>query len=191
MSKKNRPKKPLISSNTLLASAEQKIQSSLTPGAREDYLKIVVSGLRALLDKGENGLLAQMNGSKDPIADCARGAVNLVALLYKESRGTMPERAIPPAAMTLMLHGLDFAEKAKITVIDREALIKATRIFTNYLFQTMKISPSMLHHAAGKVHDIMKDPASAEAVRRKAGVVADPRASKPTEVVEEDPVDAV
>jgi hypothetical protein len=170
--------------NALLAQAEQRIESQLTPDNRANYLKIVVAGMRAGLAGGPNSLLAKLKQSKDPVHDCAIGAVNLALVLRKQAHGVMPLKAMVPAATTLMIKALDFAENAGLVKVDAPTLAKATRLLTNDLFQAFHITPQMMAHAAAKVHAMTRDPGNMEAIKRAAGAVKDPRASEPTPMPE-------
>ena len=46
--------------------------------------------LAAAMAKAQAEIKTALKDSKNPVHDCAVGAVNLACLLYKESRGTMP-----------------------------------------------------------------------------------------------------
>lgn len=171
--------------NKVLEAAEQKIESALLPAVRDDYMKIVVAGMQAAAHNGPNGMLSGLKSRKDPISDCAIGAINLVVLMSHQSRGAMPMKALVPAAMTLMLHALDLVQKMGLAKIGPDELGRATRVFTNHLFTVLKISPAMLKNMATKVHGVMQDPTQMETISRRAGVVRDPRASQPTQASEE------
>ena len=101
----------ILMENGLLQAAEQKIESALTPENRVDYMKIVVAGMKTALYKGPNGGLASLTKSKAPIQQCVSGAINLCMMMKQHATGTMPVKALVPAAMTLMLKGLDFLDK--------------------------------------------------------------------------------
>lgn len=170
--------------NPLLQQVEEKLESGLTPENHQNYLKIVVAGLHIALDKGADGFMARLAQSKDPIADCARGAVALVLIMRKDAKGVMPLKAMIPAGMTLMLRGLDFIDRAKIGKIAEPELDRATTIFTNFLFAKLRITPAMLQHAAGKVHSLMQDPAAMQKINMKAGLLRHPMSATPTPVPE-------
>lgn len=174
----------ILKDNEILASAEKKIESELLPDVRENYLKIVVAGMKAGVHGGLSSILASLEDSEDPVKDCAVGSVNLVLLLRRQSRGTMPVNALVPAAMTLMIRSLDFAHESGIVEVGREELVSATKTFTNQLFRSFNMNTSMLNSMAGKVTGVLGDPAKLERVNRKAGVVKDPRASTPTDMGE-------
>lgn len=170
----------ILLDNNILAAAEKQIESALPRESREDYLKIVVSGMQAAGHNGAGGLLSGLARRKDPIADCAIGAINLVFMMSKQARGMMPMKVMVPAAMTLMLQALDIVSKAKIAKVGAPELVRATHVFTNHLFKVIKVTPQMLRSAGEKVHGIMQDPVSMEKINLRAGVVRDQRASQPT-----------
>lgn len=172
-----------LTTNKVIAAAEQKVEAGLLPEVRDDYLKIVLAGMKVALKDGTNGILAGLKKKEDPLNDCAVGAINLVMMLKREAKGGMPENAMVPASMTLMLQALEFADKAGIIKVGEEELNKATRIWTNYLLKASGVTPQMLSKAAGRVQGVMNDPTQMEAIARRAGTVRDPRAGVPTDII--------
>lgn len=170
----------LLLSNNILQAAEKKLESQLTPANRADYMKVVVAGMKLALLKGPDGILASIKNSKDPVNDCAIGAINLCLLMKKQSRGTMPVKAMVPGAMTLMLHALDYVDKSGIAKVGSDQLVQATHTFTNHVFKMLHITNNMIQSAASKLHQVTQDPAKVELMKRKAGLVKAPNASEPT-----------
>lgn len=166
--------------NPLLQQVEDRIEGGITPENRANYMKVVVAGMHILLANGANGFMAKLTKSKDPIADCAKGAVALVLIMKKQSRGIMPMKAAVPAAMTLMLKGLDFIDRSKIAPIGNPELVRATHIFTDFMFQRNGITTAGLQHAAVRVHAITQDPEAMAKINLKAGFTQHPMAAKPT-----------
>ena len=154
--------------NPLLRQAEANIEGQLTPENHQNYLKIVVAGMHAALDKGPNGILASLRQSKDPISDAAKGAVAMVIVLRKEARGVMPFQAMVPAAMTLTLKALDFVSGARIANVGQPELVRATHIFTDAIFSAFGISKAGLADAASRVHALTQDPAALQKINAKA-----------------------
>lgn len=167
-------------SNPLLQQAEQKIETGLTPDTQGAYEKIVVAGMHAGLDKGPDGILAQLQHSQDPISDAAKGAVSLVIILRKQAQGIMPLKAAVPAAMTLMLKALDFIDRSGIAKIGQPDLVRATHIFTDTIFARFGITRQGLANAANRVHAITQDPEAVAAINLKAGVTRHPMAATQT-----------
>lgn len=166
----------LMMQNNVLQAAEKKVESQLTPDNRANYMKIVTAGMKLGLAKGPDGILGSLRHSKTPIKDCAMGAVNLCLLMRKQSRGTMPLKALVPAAMSLMLQALDFVDKSKLAKVGTPELVQATHIFTDHLFKQLGITPAMIRSAAGNVQAITQDPAKMDVINRKAGIVKAPGA---------------
>lgn len=160
--------------NPLLQQTEDDIEAKLKPENRANYMKIVVAGMHIALANGPNGFAGKLRTSRDPIGDCARGAVDLLFIMRKESKGVMPMQAGIPAAMTLMLHGLDLIDRAKIAKVDANVLAQATQIFGNALLHKSGITPQMLQTATQNVHGIMQDPAKMALINQKAGVTKHP-----------------
>ena len=166
--------------NPLLQEAEDRIETGLEPETRANYTKIVVAGMHAGLAKGPDGILASILKSPDPLSDAAKGAVSLVLILRKEAHGIMPLKAMVPAAMTLMMHALSFAEQAGIVKIGAPELVKATHVFTDTIFAAFGITKQGLANAAQKVHGIMQDPAAMAKINLKAGITRHPMSATPT-----------
>lgn len=176
---------PLSQNQPVLQAAEQKIEEQLLPEVKESYLKIVVAGMRAGMAGGPDSIIARLRTSKDPISDCAKGAIGLVDILKGQSKGHMPEKAMVPAAMTLMLKALSVAEQMGLVKIGPAELDQATKIFANTFMEKIGVSPQMMQHAIKKTKTMSDDPVMMEQMKRKAGVVKDPGASTPTELPEE------
>jgi hypothetical protein len=166
--------------NPLLQQAESKVETNLTPENRANYMKIVVAGLHIVLANGASGFMGKLRNSQDPISDCARGAASLVLIMRKQARGVMPIKAMIPAGMTLLFHGLDFIDRAKIANIAEPEIDRAASIFTNFMFAKLGITPAMLHQITGKVQRITNDPQSMAAINLKAGLTRHPMAATPT-----------
>lgn len=167
----------LLLSNNLLRAAEANVERRLLPKNHSDYLRIVVAGMKIGLDKGPDSILASLAKSKDPINDAAVGAINLCLLMRKQSRGTMPVQAMVPAAMSLMLHALDFADKAGIVKVGEPELIRASRIFINHIFKQFNITGQMLQTVSAKIRGVMSNPANVEKMKQSVGLTKHPDAA--------------
>lgn len=170
----------ILLNNKILDATQDQVEATLTPDIKDDYIKVVASGMKLALDKGGAGLMGRVKASKDPVAEVARGAVTIAIGLRMHSKNTMPLRAMVPGAMTLMLQGLDILDKSKRVPIGAEELNRATAIFGTQLMKYAKVTPKMLNHAAGVVNGIIQDPDKMEKIKLKAGLVKDPRAPTPT-----------
>ena len=168
--------------NPLLQQTETTLEARLTPQMKTNYDKIVVAGLHIALQNGPRGFMAKLHDSADPIGDAAKGAAQLVMILRKEARGVMPMQAMIPAGLTLLLHALDFIDRAKIVPIAEPQIDRGTATYTNQIFHLLGITPRMLQNATQNIHQIVQDPAKMELISRKAGIVKAPGASEPTPI---------
>lgn len=189
MSRRRKRKPPIpvpqqASGQSVIDAAEQKVESQLDADTRESYLKIVVAGMKAGLANGPNSILAGLRESKDPITDCAKGAIGLVLILKHQAKGIMPVKAMIPAGMTLMLKALAFADKLGVVKVGPDELVRATHIFAKVFLGKFGITPPMLQHAMTNVQSLTKNPVAMEQMRRSAGFVRHPEASEPTPLPE-------
>jgi hypothetical protein len=172
----------ILLNNKLLQATEAQIEANLTGQTKEDYLKIVVAGQRYALHGGKDGLLASLKNQPNPIRDCVRGAVNIVGHLKMLARGTMPVQAMVPAAMSLMLQGLDFLDRSKTKPIGKEELVLATRLFIDDICKLMNVTPQVLARLASQTQSVLKDGGKVEMMKREVGAVSAPNASRDTEM---------
>jgi hypothetical protein len=152
--------------NPLLKQAEQYIENNLKPELRNDYMKIVIAGLKVGLDKGKDSILASLHQSRDPITDCVKGAIGVIGLLKRRAKGTMPVKAMIPAAATLMLQALDYADKAGIVTVGKDELDQATQLFTETILPFVGVSHDQMAKLTQQVHGIMGDPAKMAALKK-------------------------
>jgi hypothetical protein len=172
-------------SNPLLQQAEDKLESGLTPENRVHWMQIVNEALHVTLANGADGLMAALAKSKDPVADAARGAVSVCLILRhdhdsKQGVVPMPLKAMVPATLSLMLRGLDFIDRSKIAPVGNAELVRATHIWTDFVFARFGISKAGLANAGTKVHALTRDPAAIAAMQLKAGFTRHPNAATPT-----------
>lgn len=167
-------------SNPLLQQTEAAVERGMDQETQQAYFKIVIAGMHIALDKGPNGILASLRLSKDPVADAAKGAVAMVIVMRKEAKGVMPMKAMVPAALTLMLKALDFADRSGLVKVAEPELVRATHIFTDQIFARTGITKAGLQNAANRVHAVTQDPQAMAKVNLKAGITRHPMAAEPT-----------
>lgn len=157
---------PSQMTNPLLRQIEDRIEAQLAPDNRENYMKILVAGMKLGLKDGPNGILAGLKDAQDPVATAARGAVNIVGLLSRSARGKMPEKAMVPAAMSLMLHALDFLEKTGKMKVDEAVLEKATKMFADDIMRLFGINNQKLSNMASMSHMVGMNPQALQQIQQ-------------------------
>jgi len=147
--------------NPLLRQAETEIETCLTPETRTGYLRIVVTGMRAALDNGLNGIFASLEQSPDPITDAATLAVSLAIVHRRQPEGLTPLKALVPAAMTLLLQALDFIDQSKVMPIGAPELAGANDVFCETICARFGITKAGRASMGSMVYDLTQDEASA------------------------------
>lgn len=150
--------KGILAHNTLIKQVQAQIEQRLKTGVRESYQKIVISGMKFILDKGPDGILAQLGKSQNVIDDAVKGAIGVVGILRRAAKGVMPADAMVPAAMTLMLEALDYAERVGLLTVDTNVIDQATHLFIETISPRMGVTPQKLGQLTSQVHGIMQDP---------------------------------
>lgn len=173
--------------NDLLAQVEKGLEASMNAQTRRQYDIIVLSGMQAAMKGGTKGMLRNLPQSKDPVRDCAIGAVNVAFLTYKGSQGQggtqLSEAAVTFASYGLMLQALDMAAKmglVEITGGTGGTIDQAFRIATDRIMANIDMTKEKLTQAAAKVKNIMQDPQMMEKLELEVGTKRDPRAAQPT-----------
>jgi len=172
---KNNAVSPENINNPILKVAEQRLESTLVPVVRKNYDKIVLAGMATALEGGQDGILYSLHQSKNPIYDAAKGALNIVLLMRRQARGTMPLKAMVPAGMTLMIKALDFIDKAGIAKVDVNTINQATKFYMEELLKAFHITGKMLDTAANNLHNTVQDPQKLKSMKQAAGIVRVPR----------------
>jgi len=156
--------------NELIQQAEAKIESGVPADQQNAYQRIVVAGMKALYSKEmHSALIVGLKDSKDPLTDVAKGAVGLILTLYKESKGTMPVRAMIPASMTLLLQGLDYLDKTGMLEIGKDEINQATHTFMDTLMPQLGLTPEKTQQMMGRVQDVMQDEQKMAMYQQQAG----------------------
>lgn len=159
------------------------VEATMNPEVRKDYDKIVATGLQWGVKNGSAGLLASLTQSRDPVRDCAIGAINAVfKFISGVSRGTMPQVPGVYASKSLMYLALDFADRAGIVDVGVPEVEKAERLWANGIFTAFGITPKTLSRGAEEVKGILNDPGRLEQLNLATGYLKDPRAAQPLEM---------
>lgn len=180
--RKKKFRAPVAKVQPILIAAEQRVESQLAPDVRESYMKIVVAGMKAGLADGANSMLAGLDKSKDPISDCAKGAIGVVVMLKHQAKGIMPIKAMVPAGMTLMLKALEFADRTGIVKVGPSELDRAAQIFAEAFLGKYNITPQMMKNAIVNAHKITQDPVAMEHMKRTVSAEQKSGAPAPTPV---------
>lgn len=154
--------------NQLLAQAEAKLEAGLTPQNKVDYMKIVVAGMQIFLKGGPQGLSQKLTQSKDPMATATAGPINLIAnMAHAAKGGPMPQKAMVPAAMTLMLHALDMLEGMGKIQVTADVLDQATKKFADNIFRAFNITAQKFDEMTQQAHGVTQNPQHLAAIKQR------------------------
>ena len=151
---------PNVPMDPLLEKVEANIVRSVKPADNEAYQRIVLAGMKLAFDKtSHQSLMVSLGQSQDKVHDVAIGAVGLLLLMHKQSKGTMPLAPMVSAGMTLVLHGLDYIKKVYGEDIGNAQIDTATELFISTITPKLGVTNDVLNAATSKVHGAMQDPA--------------------------------
>jgi hypothetical protein len=127
--------------NPELQKVEQAVQAKVPPEMQNAFQRIVTAGMVVMYsDKTRQMLTNQLRQQGDPAIIAGEGVAKLMAILYQQSKRTMPMRAAIPAAQLLLCEGLGFMADAGMVQISNELIAQATQEMITYLLQIFGFS---------------------------------------------------
>lgn len=135
--------------NAILQQIEQGIQAKVDPAKMNDFQRIVTAGLKIMYDPKTHPLMVrQLSKQGDPADIAGDGAASLVALIYKESKHTMPIKEGVLASQIWLCEGLDFMAQSGKIQITNDLVARATKSLMAHILQLFKIDPRRVNQAA-------------------------------------------
>lgn len=101
--------------------------SEATPEEQEAYERVVMAGMKALYDPGSHEQMMALleKGAADPAKALASVAQTIIGTLDDQSKGTIPETVIIPAAVEILEHTGELADAASLFPVDEAVLNRA------------------------------------------------------------------
>lgn len=156
LSNSTNPETPMT---PLLEQVEAGIVAKVSPKQMDAYKRIVAAGMRYAFDPATHEtMMGKLQTSQEPIKDVAVGTVGLILMMYKESKNTMPMDAAIPAGMVLVLHGLDYANRAIGVNITNAEVDQATEIFTSTISPKFGITDEVMRKHIAQSQVAMQNP---------------------------------
>lgn len=120
----------------------------VTPEQQRQLLRIVAAGMKVMFDEQTHQMMLDQLNQPGPIEQrLSQGIVGLMAMLWKESKGSMPPQLIIPAAMVLLAEATDFLNKAGQQVTP-EQFGRANEMMIDSLLNQAGVSGDKLAAAA-------------------------------------------
>jgi len=150
---------PTGAMSPLLMKAEQAIEAKVPASMQDAYHRIVTAAMKLAFAPSTHGSIMQgLDTSKDPVHDVAVGSVGLLLLMYKQSKNTMPVSPMIYAGMTMVIHGLDYLERAHKVTIGTNEIDAATKLFVATISPKVGLTPQVMQQHVAKAHAAMQNP---------------------------------
>ena len=121
----------------MLNKIQSQVEAKLSPGDHAAYRKIVVAGMKVMFDDATFGEVMRQFNPERPAASLANGIIGLGVLLFRKSKNTMPIAPAIAGLNTLMLHAIDFLDKAGKLRATPELVGEATSIYLETIMTKM------------------------------------------------------
>lgn len=106
-----------------------------------DYSRIVEAGMRVMFDKQtRDGTIAFLEEPGDMPTKLAKAITAVMAVLFKESNGTMPPQLVIPCAVELLLHMAAVASKGGM-VIEKNEIAEAMANLVESIMKKFGVGP--------------------------------------------------
>ena len=150
---------PAVSGNDPITQARSMVEQKV-PAAQQDALqRIVLAGQKILYDQQTNTEVEKrLQASKNPAEAAGSGALELLGVLAHESRGTLPQPLVGPAATILMTEILDYLKKTGRIKGDAADLETAARSLSDTMMKASGVTPDTFDQILNKTSEAMNDP---------------------------------
>ena len=85
-----------------------------------------------------------LQGQGDLPSKIADGITRLIGFMYQASENTMPMQAVIPAAITLMVKALDFADRGMGQKLDKDIIAECTKQTSAAVLQQFGVTPEKI-----------------------------------------------
>jgi hypothetical protein len=154
--------------NPLIEKARASILEKVDPRLAPVVTKVVEAGKRVMYSQQTRGLaIQQMKSGTDP-ETVGAAVTKLAAVLFNESKQTIPMNVLLPATMLLLFEALEFLEEAGTLKVDAQNLAGYTQATASGFLQMLGVTPEKLQ---GMVGQAMPSGPAAAAPQPAAGIV--------------------
>jgi hypothetical protein len=163
-----------------LQKTEQAVQAKVPQAMQPSFQRALQAGLTIMYTpKMQQRMMTAIQGLTDPANGAARGAANILGILFKQSKGSMPMQIGVPVAMSLMCEFLDLMEKSGKGQITPELVGQATQDTSQAVMQLFGIDQNKLHQVVGagmQAHHALNGDPNAAPAPAQAQAAAQPQA---------------
>ncbi len=154
----------------VIAKLAQSAAQSVPEKYKDAFERTVLAGKKVMYSDQTHQLMQEaLSQGGDPVAAVGKGVMQLMGILSKESRGTLPQEVFMPASLALMADALDYVKQTKGVPVGAPEVERATESFTGALMESAGITPSALQSAMAKTGEVMQDPQMRQLVEGRNG----------------------
>lgn len=131
------------------------LKENVPPKFRSAYDRVVLAGMKLLFDKKTNQkIVAAMNGKQAPDDLIAENIAGLVMLLFKQSKNSIPQQVLIPAAIDLALQFAEFMQRVGTIQVDEQVMASALQKIVFKLFEAFGVKQDQLMSGISKMQEI-------------------------------------
>ncbi len=139
--------------------AQQQIEAHIPPQFRAATERLVLAGMKVMFSPQTHELaMRQVQDAEDPAAGAAVGVAALMSQLTARVKGELPQPAIVPAALILLMEALAFLAEAGQVELTDQVVADATQDLAGYLMQKLGLTPDKVAAA----QDVMRQGGGAQ-----------------------------
>jgi hypothetical protein len=153
----------------LIEQATQSIVDKVAPEDREPLSRIVKAGMKFLYAPQTNDMVHKALTEGAPEDSIAKGAPIVMAILVKESKGTLPPQLLIPAAFAIAFDALDYLAETQGFEVTPDLLDKVTYNVGQSMLAAAGVKPEDVERLHGEAQDILKDPKNKAAYDARQG----------------------
>lgn len=143
----------------ILERAERALEAKVQPEMMDAYKRIVVAGMKVMFDQATHAMMVKaLHSNPDIVKAISEGIAALMAILYRESKNTMPMSPAMFAMVTLMLHALDYAEKTMGAKVTPELVAQCTQAASEAVLRKFGVKPQDVNSMLQKTQGALQNP---------------------------------
>jgi hypothetical protein len=138
--------------NPILEKIQKAIEDKVPPKLKMRYNKTVIAGEKMMFGKTHDkmALVSNPEALKDIPETVSRGVAGLMFVLFNRSNETLPLEVLIFAGVNLAIKALDFAERGKGAVVDKEVIDETFKKLTEQIFDKLGITKEQMAEAIAK-----------------------------------------
>lgn len=130
--------------NPIIDKARQALLQKIDPRLRPVVDKVTASGKQVMYSEQTRSMAVQeLKRGTDP-ESVAAAVSKLAAILFNQSKNTIPMNVLFPATMLLLFEALDFLEEAGSVQVDQQQLAEYAQALGSAFLQMMGVTPEKL-----------------------------------------------